>query len=323
MKKKILIILMLFISVFAFSACGSKKENKEKENSKKEIATPLMYEVTKEGSNNKIYILGTIHIGDLSNVEFSDYVLNAFDKSEYVAAEVDNEDPSEDGSMLDEINSILYPDDDNLKNHLTEEQYNKLMKFIDDNKLDEGYFNKDKLNLKYYLQVLMQYVIEESGLNTDDGIDNYFVNKAKKEGKKFLEVESSEFQNEVLLSLSDSFYAKSLMETIDNIDEEIENAKNDFKNWKEGNEEELWKDDGSLIKEEDYSKYSEEDIKAAKDFDEKILYSRNLSMTDKFEEFFNNGYNMFFMVGQDHVIGDKGIVSYLRQRGYTVNKISK
>ena len=44
-------------------------------------------------------------------------------------------------------------------------------------------------------------------------------------------------------------------------------------------------------------------------------------MTDKFEEFFNANYDMFFIVGQDHVIGPKGIVSYLRERGYTVKKV--
>ena len=94
-----------------------------------------------------------------------------------------------------------------------------------------------------------------------------------------------------------------------------------FESWKKGDEEELWKDDGSIFKEEDRSKYSEEDIKAAQEFDEKVLYSRNLTMTDKLEEFFNNNYDTFFMVGQDHVVGNKGIVSHLRQRGYKVEKL--
>ena len=308
---------MLFISLVSITACGSKKNNKEE--NKKEIATPLLYEVTKEGSNNKIYILGTIHVGELSNIEFADYVKKSFADSHYVAAEVDNEDNEND--IFEEFNKMMYQDDDNIKNHLTEEQYSKLMKFIDDNDLDMGFFEKDKMNLNYYSSLIIQFISEKSGLNMEEGIDNYFVNRAKKEGKIFMEIESSDFQDSLLLNLSDAYYVNSIISAIDNIDEEIEGVKQMFESWKKGDEEELWKDDGSIFKEEDRSKYSEEDIKAAQEFDEKVLYSRNLTMTDKLEEFFNNNYDTFFMVGQDHVVGNKGIVSHLRQRGYKVEKL--
>ena len=314
MKKKLLLFLMVFVALFTITACGSKKEEQ------KETITPLLYEVTKEGSSNKIYILGTIHIGNLKNTEFAEYVLKAFDESHYVSAEIDNEDEDED--LLSELVKMTYAEGDSIKNHMKEESYDKLMKFVDENNLDIGLIDKDLLNLEYYSQALTQFVVEKAGLNTEDGIDNYFVNKAKKEGKTFMEVESVEFQESVLTHLSDKYYENMIIKSIDDIDTEVKEAKESFEKWKKGDEEEIWKDDGSTIKEEDKANYSAEDIKAAEEFDEKILYSRNLSMTDKLEEFFNNNYDMFFMVGQDHVIGPKGIVSYLRQRGYTVTKVS-
>ena len=315
MKKKLLLFLMIFVALFTITACGSKKEES------KEKITPLLYEVTKEGSSNKMYILGTIHIGNLKDTEFAEYVLKAFDESHYVSAEIDNEDSEDD--MFAELAKVTYSENDSIKNHMSsEEAYDKLMKFVDENNLDMGLINKDLLNLKYYSQIILQVVIEKSGLTTDDGIDNYFVNKAKKEGKNFMEVESTEFQEDVLSNLPDKFYENTIINTIDNLDEETKNVKESFEIWKKGDEEEIWKDDGASIKEEDKVNYSEEDIKAAEEFDEKVLYSRNITMTDRFEEFFNNNYDMFFMVGQDHVIGPKGIVTYLRQRGYTVTKLS-
>ena len=48
------------------------------------------------------------------------------------------------------------------------------------------------------MKEIMQVVIDKSSLSTDDGIDDYFSNKAKKEGKNFMEVESVEFQDNVL-----------------------------------------------------------------------------------------------------------------------------
>ena len=102
----------------------------------------------------------------------------------------------------------------------------------------------------------------------------------------------------------------------------VKEMEDSFDQWKKGDEEDIWKDDGATIKNGTENMFTEEELKAAKDFDERVLYSRNLSMTDKLEEYFNNNYDVFFMVGQDHVIGDRGIVSYLRQRGYTVTKLS-
>ena len=319
MKKKLLLFLMVFVALFTITACGNKKEQEKAK--EKETITPLMYEVTKEGSKNKIYILGTIHVGSLKNTEFADYVLKAFNESHYVSAEIDNEDEDDDSS--DELAKNTYSEGDSIKNHMSEESYNKLMKFVDENNLDFGLIDKDSFNLEYYAQVLTQFVVEKSGLSTEEGIDDYFVNKAKKEGKKFMEVESVEFQENALSSLPDKFYERMITDAIDDLDEQVNEVKATFEKWKKGDEEEIWKDNGSTIKEDEKKNYSEEDIKAAEEFDEKILYSRNVTMTDKLEEFFNKDYDMFFTVGQDHVIGPKGIVSYLRQRGYTVTKISK
>ena len=320
MKKKILILLLLILGLFTITGCGcSNKKDKIKE---KEVITPLLYKVTKNGSNNTIYILGTIHIGNLKNTEFAEYVTKAFDESHYVAAEIDNEEDDSVEAAFDELNKITYDGDDTIKNHMSEENYNKLMKFVEENELEDELMDKDKLNLKYYSQILTQVVIEKSGLTTDDGIDEYFVNKAKKEKKNFLVVEGTEFQDEVLASLSDKFYENMIISTIDDLDEEVKEAKQSFETWKKGDEKEIWKDDGSSIKEEDKSNYSEEDLKAAEEFDEKVLYSRNVTMTDKLEEYFNNNYDVFYMVGQDHTKGDKGIVTLLRQRGYIVTKVN-
>ena len=313
MKKKILLLFMIFVGLFTITACGSKKEEKE-------VLTPLLYEVTKEGSTNKIYILGTIHLGNLKNTEFAEYVTKAFESSHYVAAEVDNE--STEDEETQQFLGMFYDGEDTIKNHISEETYNKLMKFIDENKLDEGLFNKDKFNVKHYAQSLTQFIIEKSNVSVEEGIDEYFVNLAKKEGKTLLQVESASFQEELLSSLSDKIYENTINTIIDNLDDAIKEAEESFNQWKKGDEEDIWKDDGATIKNGTENMFTEEELKAAKDFDERVLYSRNLSMTDKLEEYFNNNYDVFFMVGQDHVIGDRGIVSYLRQRGYTVTKLS-
>ena len=122
---------------------------------------------------------------------------------------------------------------------------------LDDNNLDDGIFSKDKYNVNYYAQLLMQYAIEKSNVSVDDGIDNYFIELAKKEGKTFLEIESIESQEEVLASISDKIYENMILGVIDNLDDSIKEAEDSFAQWKKGDEEEIWKDDGSSVKKGD------------------------------------------------------------------------
>ena len=69
--------------------------------------------------------------------------------------------------------------------------------------------------------------------------------------------------------------------------------------------------------------YSENDIKLIKDYNKKLIDDRNITMTNKVEEYFKDNKKVFFMVGALHVIGDKGIAKELEQRGYTVKQITK
>ena len=52
-----------------------------------------------------------------------------------------------------------------------------------------------------------------------------------------------------------------------------------------------------------------------------MLDDRNIGMKDKLEEYFNNGYDVFYMVGAAHLLGDKGIAKLVEQDGYTVKLV--
>jgi uncharacterized protein YbaP (TraB family) len=51
-----------------------------------------------------------------------------------------------------------------------------------------------------------------------------------------------------------------------------------------------------------------------------MLTRRNHRMVERMEPFFNQG-RVFVAVGALHLVGDEGLISLLRQRGYTVNRI--
>lgn len=56
--------------------------------------------------------------------------------------------------------------------------------------------------------------------------------------------------------------------------------------------------------------------------DDLMVFQRNAKWIPQLEELFATG-DVFVAVGADHLIGDRGVVALLRQRGYTVTRLTK
>ena len=107
---------------------------------------------------------------------------------------------------------------------------------------------------------------------------------------------------------------------IDNPDESVATLKELYSAWKKGDVDIINKIENEEF---DETNLSESDIQMINDYNKKMIIDRNVNMTDKFEEYFNNDYNTLFTVGTAHLVGDNGIANLLTQRGYTVKQINK
>ena len=291
----------------------------EKENTKKEEITPLLYEITKEGSNNKIYLFGSIHAANLKDVAFPKYLLDAYNNSHYVACEADIVAYQENTALvLADTLKLLYPDTSTIKDHLTEETYNKLVNFLKEKNLYTTLY--DIYQPFFFESLVSNALIEDAKLDATEGIDYYFLTKAKKDNKKILEVESMAFQIDLALSFKDELYDLMLSELFDDYDKEVESLKILFEAWKKGNIDDLLKyaDDDIDMKDN----YTNEQKELVNDYNQKMVKERNIGMTNKLIEYFNNNQDVFYMVGTLHLIGDDGIANLLTKEGFTVKQIN-
>ncbi len=312
----ILGVIILFVGSWLVFKSFNKNENESNS------MTPLMYKVTKNGSNNVMYLFGSIHVTDLKDFDFPKYITDAYNESEYLACEYDIVAESEDPEALEkELAILVYADGTVLKDHMSETAYDKLVEFLNKKAgYDESF---DSLKPFFFSSLISNYMVVDAGLSTSAGIDEHFLRMAKADKKKILEVETSEFQLNLLANFPDRLYEIEFIDTLDNYDEGIEELKKLYEAWKRGDPAEIAKMASEDVTEEDKEKYSEEDIKIIEDYSKSLVDDRNITMTDKFEEYFNNGYKTFFMVGAAHLVDDAGIASLLEQRGYTVEQINK
>ena len=283
------VVALLVGGYFGYRALTNKKEEKPVENK----ITPLLYEVTKEGSDNKMYLFGSIHLANKSDLKFPEYVLDAY--------------------------KMLYDDGTTVKQHLNEETYNKMVNLLTEKKLYSGLY--DNYKTYFFVSLLTNAMGIDAKIDPNNGIDMYFLNKAKSENKTILEVESSDFQNDLFLSFPDEFYELMIAETIENYDDNVEGLKKLYEAWKTGNAADLEKYGSEDIDVDDT--YTEQQKAYIEDYNNKIVTERNKTMTDKAIEYFNNNQDVFFMVGTLHIIGEDGIAKQLSDKGFTVKQITK
>ncbi len=308
----VLVITTVIGSIYLF------KTDQDYKNNPRHI-TPFIYEITKKGSNNKIYLFGSMHMVDLEEFDFPDQVMDAYNKSHYLACEFDMDNYNNNADTVEEAQKLIYTDGTKLQNHISKDLYDKIVKYFKDKNM---YSEALDLMVPYAIEAtISQELAKDAGLK-GDGIDEYFLKKAKADNKKILEVESYEFQSELSLSFSDKVYEISIAEVLDNYDESITEMKELYKAWKKGDTKALLKYSTMNDSNDSDKKYTEEEINLMKDYNKKMFDDRNVPMAEKLVEYFEKGQDVFFMVGAGHLVGDKGIASLVKAKGYNVVQVS-
>ena len=305
----VLIIVVLIGVIFAYKHFTNKSNSK---------ITPILYEVTKDGSNNKMYLFGSIHMANKEDLVFPNYVLDAYNNSNYLACEYNTVEANADFATAQEMAmKMLYQDGTTVKDHISGDVYTKLVEFLTKKQSYSGLY--DYYKPVFFYSLMSTILAKDANLMSEAGIDEYFLNKAINDKKTILEVESMQEQMDLLLGFSDSLYELAIVEIIDEYDTAVKELIDLYNNWKSGNEKEMLElNDEDIEIKDTYTEKQKEEIN---EFNKKLVNDRNEAMTNKAIEYFNNNQDIFFMVGTLHIIGDDGIANKLKDMGYNVKKV--
>ena len=307
--KKFLIITIFTLIVF--SACDKKEIVKEDN----EI-TPLFYKIS-DKNNTTIYLLGSIHAADDTIYPLNDTIMNSFNDSDYLAVEVDTLSLQNNFDLsLKLAEKMMYNDSTTIKNHIGDELYNKMVKFLKEKKSYSSLY--DNYKPVFFESLFENLIINDAMLKSESGIDTYFLSLASENNKKILEVESAEFQYNLLLNTPLELDKIMIEEYIDNYDLNVSQMKDLYELWKKGDKEQL---ENILINSESQNA-TEEEKKLMENYNQSLIIDRNYGMANVLENYFEKKQNVFCVVGLGHVIGDEGIINLLQKRGYDVAQLN-
>ena len=163
------------------------------------------------------------------------------------------------------------------------------------------------------MSLLENIITEMSGLDAMDGIDLFFLGLAAEENKEVREVESLEFQYDLMTGFSDELMALIIGSYVENPQSSADETLQLYEVWLAGDE--------AAFAELSEEEAPEEEAELYAEYTTKLVAERNISMADTAEDYLARGGTGFFVVGAAHIIGEGACAELLAQRGYSVERI--
>lgn len=285
MKKHIIYFCILLSQIVA---CGQEKYNS------------LFWEISGNGLKNHSYLYGTMHTQDERAFQFKEGVMDAFNKAEIYAMEL-NMDSVNQGALL---SKLIMDSTYSLKTLLTTDEYAVVSNFFKDS-LGQALFMFEKMQPLFTAQMV---TLRDLEAQQTDALDIYFFKEAKKQKKQTIGLEKTMEQIDAFSAIPYELQAKGLVDAVTDYGKEGElDMDVMMKYYVEGNLDKLL----------EMTTKDEEDEELSKIFNDIFLVKRNYNMADRAEPYIKEG-STFIAVGAAHLPGEEGVIELLRKKGYKV-----
>lgn len=265
---------------------------------------------TVEGDSDAatVYLMGSIHFADKSFYPLRKEIVQAFDQSDYLVVELDiNKVKSETYNNI-LLKKGIYKDGKTVEDVLTKETLSQLRERL--TKLNVSYDAVKNYKPGMLVLTLSAIQVTQMGFQPDLGIDAYFLNKAAQQtGKQIIELETLAQQLDLFIDIPDSELL--LKESLYSLDESEVLMADMVRLWKQGDETKM----NTLLFED-----SLDDFPEFNKIYDSLFYARNNKMTSKINDMLKQQGSYFVVVGSGHLIGEKGIVNALKEKGYDVER---
>lgn len=263
-----------------------------------------------DNDDTTVYLQGTIHLGSDDFYPLNEAIESAYDEADVVVPEIDITSVGAFSSFGSTMKHGVYDDGSTIEDHISGDVYDKLMDVLDEHGLATERMGLFK---PWILEATISQLLAEE-LDYMDGVDMYFLERAKEDDKEIIELESVSEQFDVLAGQSDEFQEQQLEATLDSLDYFEDMMNEMFSVYLAGDEDALLE---MLFPEE-----AEMDDDYA-DFMTALNDDRNVGMAETITEFLedDSGETYFVIVGTAHLVKDPHIRTLLEEAGYQVEKV--
>lgn len=283
-------------------------------------ATPLFYQVSGAGGQ-KMWLLGTIHVGDSRTAHLPREIYDAMDGSAALAVEFDDEAFAElleaDETLAVKLAAqYYYTDGSTITSHIDASLYAEALSLMKATGMP--------LSITTLLKPVVWgqtiddlYLSQGYRLFSSKGVDARLMEHARANDIPIRDVESGTAQLEMLMGFSDNVQEMLLASSVyTSLWEYNRDLTEMYELWCQGDEAALT----AFLESEDENipNYLAD---AYNEYTRAMMTDRNKDMADVATSYLESGEVIFYAVGLAHLLGEDGLVNALRQAGYTVEPV--
>ena len=255
-----------------------------------------------------VYLMGSIHFADKSFYPLRKEIVDAFNESETLVVELDVNKIDANAYSRILAEKGIYKDGSTIKDVVSDETLQQLQQQLE--QLNVSYDDIKHYKPGILVLTLTATQVMQMGFEPGLGIDIYFLNRAASDqpAKKIIELETLQQQMDLFLDMPDGELL--LKESLHSMDDSESMMGDMVRHWKKGDQHAMEK----LLFEDALNDYP-----AFSKIYDSLFYERNRQMVEKIEAMLKQRQGSYFLVvGSGHLVGDKGIVNTLRDKGYKV-----
>jgi len=259
-----------------------------------------------EKGTTKIYLFGTIHFSSSNFFPLPAVVEQAFAHSQTIMFEGDHEEESTPIGRSNTLAAAKFPPGDSLKNHVSSELYSNVQAYLIQAGVNGSYF--DSIRPFMISFSLMDHGTAKLGLDMSKSVDGYLWDKAKKEKKRVLPLESLDQKLKLLTNLNDSQQEYMVTETLYQIAETNHIIPDVASAWINGETEKV-------------EKFLFESPRKHPELEKILLTDRNKKWMPSIETQIKRGETLFIAVGLGHLLGKDSLVAMLSKQGFKIRQL--
>ena len=293
---------------FSFLACFAlvcahtliaQAEQTHRDQTKKQF----LWSIQKDGKT--IYVLGSIHVLKSDYDPPPGAVESAYETCKAVVFETDIDGASSPEMQAKMLALGLYPDGETLKDNVSEQTHELLMKKAAEVGLPAPHL--ERFRPWFCALTLSVLELHRLGFREEFGLDKYFFNRCKKDGKGIKTLETIEYQFGLFALMDNRQQEAFLTQTLKDLEVMETLAPDMLEAWEEGDAERL----NSIMQ------MSFEDHP---DLYELLVAQRNRRWISQIEDMMEDHNEILVVVGAGHLVGVDNLRSIFQSKGYTVEQ---
>ncbi len=300
------LLVFLAAAAFTFATCVAREESKT-EAAPGQLQFPESTSLWKvETDSSIVYLMGSIHLLKETDFPLHPKMLNAFDEAQTLLLEVELDSAKTPEFLQYLLAEAAYDSGRTLQTELGDSVYTLL-----ETQMASLGLALDQMKQFEPWMVALTFLglkVRQMGFDPDFGVDVYFYEEAKAQGKAIGALETPQYQIGLLGSMSPSFQRSLVLQTLEQAGDLEEALDVIVRHWKTGDLEGL---EATINK-------SLEDFPEIRDL---LLTGRNRNWIPKIEDCVRGHGIYLIIMGVAHMSGEDGVVAMLRRAGYKVEQM--